>query len=278
MDRKNNTENKEVNINLDLKDVDKAVMSDLQKEMLQDELQKLPPLKKNQVSIDGIYTYDMGDKLEVNIYVRNGFSRKVTLNKIPLVIENSEGKVLAREIFDMKDIGAIPPFGGRPYKVYFKKENVFVDRIPMDEWKIKMEKSIGADVIVKIEFEALPEELSDEAKNNLKEFLNKLPRIKAGTGDIFVYKLTKNSDSSISIMVIVRNGGKQQMKINRLPINIIDSKGKFVGGGLFDISNICVNPYKARIYNFILKPEKIVNKEAKLSKCAVVFDEIKHKK
>ena len=65
-------------------------MSELHKDMLKDELSNLPPLKLGEVSINGIYTYDMGDKLEVSVYIRNGLSKQISMNIMPLVIINKK--------------------------------------------------------------------------------------------------------------------------------------------------------------------------------------------
>ena len=171
----------------------------------------------------------------------------------------------------MKDLGIIPPMGGRPYKVYFNKKNVFVEKIPEDDWSIKFEKRIKALKTVNVELEGLPQNLSYEMREEIMNYFNKLPLVKKGDVSLSTVKLSRNNDDSISIVLMIRNGTDKQIKIEKLPISIKDEEQNFIGGGLFEIDNIEVNPNKARVYNFVLKPEKIVNKEADLSKCKVYF-------
>ncbi|KYH34723.1 hypothetical protein CLTEP_13200 [Clostridium tepidiprofundi DSM 19306] len=270
-DKKVDNKGKEVDIELSLNNVDDTVMSDLHKEMLKDELSNLPPLKIGEVSINGVYTYDMGDKLEVSVYVRNGFSKQISLDIMPLVITNKKGDVLAKQTIDMKELGIIPSMGGRPYKVYFDKKNVFVEKIQEDDWNIKFEKEIKALKTVNVELEELPKNLSFEMREYIMNHIKSLSLVKKGDVSLSTITFSKKRNGSISIVLMVRNGTDKKIKIEKLPISIKDNENNFVGGGLFEIDNIEVNPGKAKVYDFVLKPEKIVNKDADLSKCKVYF-------
>lgn len=270
-DKKADSKGKEVDIELSLNNIDDIVMSDLHKDMIKEELSNLPPLKIGDVSINGIYTYDMGDKLEVSVYVRNGFSKQISLDIMPLVITNKKGDVLAKQTVDMKDLGIIPSMGGRPYKVYFDKKNIFVEKIQEDDWSIKFEKGIKALKTVNVKLEELPKNLSFEMREYIMNHIKRLSLVKEGDISLSTVKLSKNTDDSISIILMVRNGTDKRIKIEKLPISIKDNENNFVGGGLFNIDNIEVNPNKAKVYDFVLKPEKIVNKDADLSKCKVYF-------
>lgn len=265
------SEKKAINIKLHLNEYDKAVMSDFQKELLNNELAQFPPLENGQVSINGIYTFDMGDKIEVGVYLRNGLSKQINFDSVPLVITNKNGEVLAKQLMDMKDFGLLPPFSARPYKVYFNKVNVFVDTIVMDDWKIQFEKSISAINTVQVELEDMPENMDSDSKNNITKFLNKLPLIKGGDFDIQVFETEKCMDNSISIVVLIRNGCDKIINLEKLPIMVEDLHGELVAKGIFDTKNVTVNPHKVRIYEFILTEEYIVNKDYDINNCRVSF-------
>lgn len=267
------SEKKALNIGLDLNEYDTGVMSDFQKEFLSEEIAELPVLKDGQVSINGIYTFDMGDKIEVSIYLRNGFSRQINFDKVPLVIVNKKGDILARQIMDMKEFGILPPLSARPYKIYFDKKNIFVDEISMDDWEIQFEKSISALNTVKVELEGMVDNVQNELKNTIIKFLNELPLIKAGNVNIEVFKLLKGMDNSISIVFLIRNGCNKIIKLKKLPILIKDEKGEVVASGIFNIENVNVNvnPHKARIYNFTITEDYIVNKDYDINNCKVYF-------
>lgn len=258
-------------IKLHLNEYDTGVMSDFQKEFLREELAELPTLEEGQVSINGTYTFDMGDKIEVSVYLRNGLSKQINFDKVPLVIVNKNGDVLAKQIMDMGDFGILPPFSARPYKVYFDKANLLVDTISNDDFKIQFEKSISAINTVKVELEDMPENMDYELKSSFTKFLAKLPLIKAGDVNIEVFKTLRGMDNTISIVFMIRNGCDKNVKLERLPIIIKDEQGGVVATGVFDIDNVSVNPHKAKIYDFTITEEYIVNKDFDISSCKVYF-------
>lgn len=275
--KKNDTvitsEKEALNIELHLNEYDTGVMSDYQKEFLSEELAELPPLEDGQVSINGIYTFDMGDKIEVSAYFRNGLSKQINFDKVPLVIVNKNGDVLAKQTMHMQEFGILPPLSARPYKIYFDKVNVFVDTIPMDDWTIQFEKSIGAVNTVQVEFEDMPENMDRDLKSTFTKFLNKLPLIKAGDINIEVFEKEKCEDNSISIVVLIRNGCDKIINLEKLPITVEDSQGEIVAKGIFDTTNVTVNPHKVRIYEFIITEEHIVNMDYDINNCNVYFKE-----
>jgi len=273
--RSNNTvitsEKEAIKIKLNLNEYDTGVMSDYQKEFLKEELDELPALEDGQVSINGIYTFDMGDKIEVSVYLRNGLSKQINFDKVPLVIVNKNGDVLAKQVMEMRDFGILPPLSARPYKVYFDKANLFVDSISMDDWEIQFEKSISAVNTVKVEFEGFPGKVHHELEGAFTKFLDDLPLIKAGDVNIEVFKTLKCLNNSIAIIFMIRNGCDKVIKLERLPIMIKDAGGQIVASGIFDIENVNVNPHKAKIYDFTITEEYIVNKDADINTCKVFF-------
>lgn len=246
------SEKEAVNIKLNLNEYDRGVMSDFQKEFIIEELNELPPLEEGQVSINGIYTFDMKDKIQVSVYLRNGLSKQINFDKVPLVIVNKNGDVLAKQIMDMKDFGILPPFSARPYKVYFDRKNILVDTISKDDWKIQFEQSINAINTVKVEFEGFPGDDHHELEGTFTKFLDKLPLIKAGDVNIEVFKTLKCWDNSISIVFLIRNGCDKVVKLERLPIMVKDEQGEVVAKGIFNIENVSVNPHKAKVYEDLL--------------------------
>ena len=266
------SEKQAANMELHLNEYDTGVMSDFQKEFLREELAELPPIEDGQVSINGTYAFDMGDKIEVSVYLRNGLSKQVNFDQVPLEITNKKGDVLAKQVVDMKNFGILPPFSARPYKVYFDKANLFVDAISNDDFKVQFEASISAINTVEVEFEDMPEKIDHELKTSLTEFLKKLPLVKNGDVNIEVFKTLKCMDNSISIVFLIRNGYDKAIKLEKLPITVKNAQGELIASGVFDIENVSVNSHKAKIYDFTITEEYIVNKDFHIENCKVYFN------
>ncbi|MGH4120709.1 SLAP domain-containing protein [Clostridium sp.] len=259
------------NIELHLNEYDKNTMSDFQKEFLNDELTELPNLQDGQVSINGVYTFDMGDKIEVSVYLRNGLSKQINFHLVPLVIVNKNGEVLAKQTIDMSDFAILPPLSARPYKVYFDKANLLVSEIPMDDWEIQFEHSITAINTVNVEFEDMQENMDPDLKNSLIKFLIELPLVKSGDVNIEVFRTIKRTDNSIFMTFIIRNGCNKTVKLEKLPILIYDEHGQMVAKGIFEFENISVSAHKAKAYDFTITENYIQNKDFDINTCKVFF-------
>lgn len=261
------------NIELHLNEYDKNTMSDFQKEFLNDELSELPQIEDGQVSINGVYTFDKGDKIEVSVYLRNGLSKQINFHIVPLVIVNKNGDVLAKQTIDMSDFGILPPLSARPYKVYFDKANLLVSEIPINDWQIQFEKSISAINTVTVDLEDMHDNMDSDLKSSLTKFLGELPLVKSGDVNIEVFRTLKRTDNSIFMTFIIRNGCNKIIKLGKLPILIEDEQGVMVAKGTFEFENVSVNAHKAKAYDFIITEDYIYNKDFDINKCKVFFKE-----
>ncbi len=174
-----------LDIKLSLLEKDQEVMSKVQKEILEEELDELVPIKEGEINVAGIYAYDLGDKYEVKAYLRNGIKKEINFEEIPFKIINSKGDVLASQIFDLEPMGNIASYCARPWILYFDKENVFVDKIPADDWKLVFDNSLKAVRNLTVDIENLPEGIDAESKKSLYRFFRRSSRFKRRRSKFF---------------------------------------------------------------------------------------------
>lgn len=245
-----NNETLEVPTILSLLENDDNVMSDVQKDILEEELEELPPIKDGEVNVSGVYVYDEGDKLEVKAYIRNGYSQEIVLENVPLAITNSKDEILAYQIFNLKGLGAIPSHGARPVKVYFEKKNVRVDKIPMDDWSIGFDAKVKVERKVNVSYEKLPRSMEVEDKLVFDNFLKSLPDLREGQFTISTFSLGIQTNGDIIVTLVMRNGDIRPRGIKEIPITLIDANGNVVKSNLFKLENFEVGGLRARIFNF----------------------------
>jgi SLAP domain-containing protein len=235
---------------LSLLDEEENVVSDVQKEIFEDEIKELPPIKEGQLNVSGIYVYDLEDKLEVKIYIRNGLSYDLNLQKIPLMITNSKGDILAAQEFNLACIGDIPPHSARPVKLYFNKENVKVDKIPQDDWKVVLNGKFNVAAKVRPIYEGLPEGISVNDKLVYDKFLAELPEMEEGQFDISTFSIGIQTNGNILVTAVMRNATNKPITINKLPMTVLDDKKRPVKSENFILKDFTVNSRKAKICNF----------------------------
>ncbi|KOC47287.1 SLAP domain-containing protein [Clostridium botulinum] len=267
-----NTERKNVNLRLSFEPEREQIISKVQKEIVEEELKSLEPVKENDINISTTYVFDMGDKLEASIFFRNGLLNSINFDKVPLTLIDSKGKEILTEIFYLREVGNIPPKSARPWKLYFNKKDISNLPNTLEKCKVIFSSDIKALSTVDTEFENIPQNINMNLHKKFNEYLKALPIIEKGQITFNTYEVKLKDDSSIVITIIVRNGTKKNIKVEKLPIALYDANDKKICSVTLDINNLTVSPLKAKIYNLVLNfdPEKYL--EYDFEKLSVQFE------
>ncbi|KOA20594.1 hypothetical protein CLHOM_07360 [Clostridium homopropionicum DSM 5847] len=264
---------KVANLDLSLNAVMETTVSDFQREFIKEELDELPPVLEGDINIATTYIFDMEDKFEAGIYIRNGLDKPVNLELVPLNIIDKENNIVATKVFNFKELGLVPPMSARPWKLYFEKEIVKVETLNKDDFQIVFDMNIQARETVDIEIENIPENINSGEKQKYMDFLNRLPAIAANEFSISTYNLSKDQEGNLEIILLIRNGNINEASLEKLPIKIITENGQDVVEGVFDLQGqaIKVSPRKAVLHRFIFPSNSLLIEEFDISKCKVIF-------
>lgn len=266
------TDRKKVDIKLALaKDMEDSI-SDLQKEYIEEDLQKLDPVKENNINIDTTYIFDNGDHYEASIMIRNGLNKNINFDKIVFCIIDKNNVILTKQLFDMKDVEDLPSFSARPYKLNFDKSNMLISKLPKEGCKVVFFNDIEVERYIKFKYENLPHNISSNYSRLLNDYLSKLDRLREGEFSISVYDLNYDKDNkNFNIIIIIRNGASKKIKIDKIPMSILDENNNKVLSTVFKTDELQINPSKAGIYNFVFSANGFSEKTLNLNKLHVEF-------
>lgn len=270
----NNREN--IELKLSLNPNEEKLASDFRKQILQEELESLPPLKEGQINIDSIYAFEEGDKYEVGVYIRNGFPISINLENVPFTIVDENGKEIGRQVFDLKDLGDIPSRAARPWKLYFDKENITVDKIPTKGWQVNFDGDLKAVKSVNVTIDNIPERLPEEQKKEIEAFVDDLPTLEYGKFDVYAFKLSIEHGRFLCVTLLMRNGDPRGVTVRQLPVTVRDQDGNVVVSELLNLDeqNVRVEGFGGKIFNFVITDSKVLSTSCDLSKCTVKFNEL----
>lgn len=245
MEHKNSVKTK-----LSLLEKQDIIASDVQKEILNDEIAALPPIKENDINISTIYAFEDSENIEVKVYFRNGLHRKVNFEYLPLTLLNSEGQVVGKKIFDLAEMGDLEYGAARPWKLFFEKSKVDMDRFSPKSCRVVFDGGLKA---VKYAPIALDETSVEDGKyvQMFKTFLESLPKVQRESVAISKFKIAIQKPGKIIVTLLIRNGCRKPVKFDKLPITIRDEKNAVVASSNFDTKGLEVGPMKARVCNFI---------------------------
>ncbi len=147
-------------------------------------------------------------------------------------------------------MGNIPSYCARPWTLYFDKENVFVNKIPVNDWKLVFDNSLKALRNLTVDIENLPEGIDAESKKVYTDFLEGLPALKEGEVSFSKFSIGINEHGYLLVTIVIRNGCNKGINIEKLPMTIKDQEGNFVASEVFKLEDLKVSPMKAKVCNF----------------------------
>lgn len=262
-----------LDIKLSLAPEVEVVMSEVQKDYLEEEMaETIPQMEKGQINISGVYAYKDGDKLEVKFYIVNGLNQEINLEKVPLKIITSTGEEVAYQVFDLKEMGNIPPCSARPGKVYFNKGNVFVDEIKHDDWKLVFDGNMQAVKYADIEFEKFPEDMTEKDKNAFNEFLKKIRKVEKGQFAANVFTMLQYKNGDILLTLVFRNGSDKEVALEKLPLTLEDENKDVIFSAIYTLEDFKISAQKARILSVVVKKDILLKDEVDLTKAKLAFN------
>lgn len=258
-------------IKLDLNEIDKNVMSDVQKEYLEDELKDLKEIHENDVDISPVYFNYDNEVLEVKVFIRNATKRKINFDKVPLSVSDKLDNVVANKVFDLKDLGDLKPNTARPYKLFFEDEFILNKDFDYENLKIVFGGKIQCFSGVETKIENLPENTSFEERARYDAILKGLSRLEKNTVSMSAIELANFENGDIGLTVVLRNGYEKDLDINNIPITLYDGNNVVVASGVFKSTTFKVKKLSASLYGLIFKADEVTKVEHDLTTWHVDF-------
>lgn len=263
---------KYVDLKLSLKPQEEQIVSNVQKEIIKEDLERFNNVKENDVNISTSYVFDAGDKLEASVFFRNGLNMKIDFSILPLKLVNNEGEIVASQVFNLSDVGEIPPLSVRPYKLYFDKINIIKPINDIKSLKVMFDKNLRVIDKAELQYEDLPEDISIDEKRFFETYLNNLPIIEKGQVDLKCYDVRIKEEDKIKITIIIRNGFDKSINLEQLPITIYDNNKEVICSTVFKCEDLRVSSMKAKLCNFMVQCGDINLKAFDLDNLSVKFE------
>lgn len=258
---------KNIKCDLFLTDEEKNMFSTLRIETLKEDLENLPPLQSEVLSIDGIYMYEEEDVVEVSTFIRNATSKAIDKKILPVVIKDKKNeKKIGAQVFRCEELGEIPPYSARPYKLFFKKENIS-GNIELDNWKVEISKDIYDFNTLVLGLENLPSTFPKERLFDLTERLS----VKPGQNNIVSYELGTTEKGKVYLVIIINNGTENSERLEVLPVTITDNEEKLVLKGMFKIDTGVIKPYSSKLCTLVFEDKDVNLNEFDMSNFKVEF-------
>ncbi|AXH98382.1 accessory Sec system S-layer assembly protein [Sporosarcina sp. PTS2304] len=110
-----------------------------QKEALAEIVSGLPKLKPREVNIAGfqINTQEDGN-ITASVFVRNGHSKQINIEKLPLELLDNTGDIVARGTFDLNPPLSVKANSTTPWTFIYPKELILKEQPDFSRWTIRV--------------------------------------------------------------------------------------------------------------------------------------------
>jgi accessory Sec system S-layer assembly protein len=218
------------------------------------------PLKENQISLSGIELKQLKQGVEVTAFVRSSLVKPIKFQQMPLLLIGPNGDILARKVFDLSELGELPPKSSRPWKFIFEKHTLLKEELPATDWKLafelkKAQKPHSLDLA-----ESWEKSLADEDKEKLESIINSIQPPKPGEVNFMGLQIRQAENGDIHATLLIRNGSDKNIQIQQLPLQIEDAAGDIVARGGFTLDSFEVKANTSKPWTFIF-PKLLVLKE-----------------
>jgi accessory Sec system S-layer assembly protein len=230
---------------------------------------ELSPLQPNQISISGAEWEEDNGIVRFTAFIRNSVSKAIVFEKTELLLLNEEKQVIARKEFDLAELGEIPAKSSRPWFFNFSTID-FINRekLKKEGWSLSFNVSSMQKHRLDLDEnwkQALPQQEIEKLENHIQT----LPKLKTKEFNLSGLAIRIQEDESIAISLLLRNGNYRSIKIEQLPLTLLDANGDVVAQGVFK-AEIDVKANTTRPWTFIFPKEKVVKDNPDLSKWKVV--------
>ncbi|WP_337018823.1 accessory Sec system S-layer assembly protein, partial [Oceanobacillus massiliensis] len=170
-----------------------------------------PKLRINQVSIYGMEMKKVRDnKLEVTGLIRNTVQKNIQFKETSILLLGNQNEIIARDTFNLKLMGKIPPNGARPWNFAFSLSEEETHDIEMMQgtWSLAFEMKREH----KLELDKSWEEtIAKELKSNLERITANAAPLKPGEVNIMGLKAELNEKKELVVTLLIRNGSNKKI-------------------------------------------------------------------
>ncbi|MDO0824404.1 SLAP domain-containing protein [Desulfosporosinus nitroreducens] len=215
----------------------------------EEQFYELPSPNEGEVTLHFTGASPANGALIVGFFVSNGMSEKVKFKSVPLVLMDSDKRVLARQSFGADVIGEVVGRSEKACVVRFRRDNVYGQDIPSDCqicFDIPAKRPQG----IEIQYQSLPENISEDQQQELEKILAKLPSMKQGEVNFSPLKAIITVQNDLLTTVIIRNFSDKQINLEQIPLAVFDAHREELARGVFNIENLSIEPFKAILWTF----------------------------
>lgn len=220
---------------------------------------ELPPLQPNQVSLSAINIEEDAGGALVSAFVRNSLPKSIHLQDVVLLLISEDKELLAKKAFNLEELGELPACSSRPWRFYFEKEFLLKEELPTSGFQLAFDLS-GS--VHRLDIDPTWEaKISEEQKEELRNLVSTLPKL--GENEVSLHPVSAHihEDGNLVATLLIRNGSKQAVDLQSLPLELINDNQETIVVGQFTLPPLTILPNTSKPWTFIFPADMVQKSE-----------------
>lgn len=250
-------------------DEDKGALSKLSEDILKEEIEALPKIEKGKISFDTIYIYNLGDKIEAKILIRNAMDSPINFQLITLGIQDENNEILITQLIDLSEMAAIPPMHVRPYTIYFDMINLDSKLEINDKCKvIFVSKNINAFESSKSNIGYIDSPMRMEERILIHNYIKSMPPVIKNQISFKIYEKATDMEGNYYIILLVTNSFEKGAALD--PFRIVFSNHLGISQAVKEVNEkIIIKSNATNAYKIFLEEKDIIDPKLSIDICNV---------
>ncbi|MFJ8527563.1 accessory Sec system S-layer assembly protein [Bacillus sp. NPDC094106] len=223
---------------------------------------ELPQLQESQISLSGIEIEKQDNAYNVITFIRSSVSEPIHLKKFTLLLLNKEEQLCARKTFDFSVLGNIPSNVNMPWVFTFEQETMTTAALSQTDWELAFELETPHRLDLDPTWES---QLPAESKEALQKLVADLAPLKEDEINFLGLQAKQAENGDLHTTILIRNGCKQTIQLEQLPLQIFDASKQVVANGAFTLPNLEIKANTTKPWSFIFPASLVTQEDMDLS-------------
>ncbi|MFJ7977685.1 accessory Sec system S-layer assembly protein [Peribacillus sp. NPDC096379] len=223
---------------------------------------ELDPLKPNQISLAGIELRPEKNEVVAIAFVRNSLKKDITFQEVKLLLLDENKETIARHSFDMSVLGELPARSSRPWMFVFPADTVSKKEFSTKDWTIAFELKAKHRLDLA---ESWEKSLPEAERKNLEKYVEQIDPPREGEVNFLGLQAKKTEKGDLNVTILIRNGHDKNVKIEKLPLEIIDASKEVVAKGGFSLDDLEIKANTSKPWTFIFPATMVLKEDIDLS-------------
>ncbi|HFJ9403574.1 accessory Sec system S-layer assembly protein [Bacillus cereus group sp. TH260-2LC] len=223
---------------------------------------ELPRLEEYQISLSGIEIEKRDNGYDVAVFIRSTVPKPISFEEVTLILLNKEKKLCARKTFNLSALGDIPANVNMPFIFTFEQETITDAELSQTDWELAFELESKHVLDLDPSWEA---QLPEASKEALRNFVDNLTPPNDGEINFLGLQAARKENGDLHTTLLIRNGCKDNIQLEQLPLHIEDATGAVVVKGAFTLPNLEIKANTTKPWSFVFPASSILKEDMDLS-------------